>query len=66
MTPDEVHEAIDDLIDRWHDGEWEGCSLRDFLNMSVPEYAAFAERNEIPPGYQVPERPPLDNASSHP
>lgn len=57
MTDDEIRERIDDLVDRWHDGEWEGSPLRDILGMDGPQYAAFAERGELPAGYVVPDRP---------
>jgi hypothetical protein len=41
-------DTIDDFIDQWHDGAGEGMPLYEYLGMTLEEYAAWVERNELP------------------
>lgn len=34
-------DALDDYIDRWHDGEGRGSALHDFLGLTWEEYGAW-------------------------
>jgi hypothetical protein len=45
-------DQLDDLTDRWHAGEGEGQSLREFLGMSRIEYAVYVLHG-IAPGSRV-------------
>lgn len=62
MTEADIHERIDDAIDRWHEGS-SGIPLREHLGMTSDQYAAFVERCEVPEGYTVPDRPITEDAS---
>lgn len=50
-TVDEVNEALDDLVDAWHNSPEDGTSIHDFLDMSWEEYAQWLQDPEM-----VPER----------
>jgi hypothetical protein len=39
-------EEIDNLIDRWHNGEGGDIDLHEFLGMTYEEYQEFVEREE--------------------
>lgn len=60
----ELHEALDDLVDLWHDDP-RGRSLRESLGMTGEQFAAFVEGRDIPGEYAAPAAtpPPLDQPS---
>jgi hypothetical protein len=35
--------ALDDLVDRWHEGDGLGMELREYLGMSWDEYCRWVE-----------------------
>ncbi len=49
MTPVWItREDVDDLVERWHDGEGIGLALHEYLGMTMEEYKAFFERHVLP------------------
>jgi hypothetical protein len=59
LEESEMHEALDDLIDRWHEGEGREMKLHEWLGMTREEYGPFASRAVIPAGYRLPVRPAM-------
>lgn len=41
-------EQIDDLTERWHNGEGEGWTLREFLGLTRQQYARWVLRGTLP------------------
>lgn len=54
-TSDEMEDAIDDLIDRWHNGEGPE-HLHDWLGMTWDEYGRWVRYREVPKSYEPPGR----------
>lgn len=56
MTKTEINEAVDDLVDAWHEGAAPDMPLREYLGMSELEYARWARDCIYPEGYMPPSR----------
>jgi hypothetical protein len=41
MTAPETPQSLDDLVDRWHEGDGEGVELHEYLGMSWDEYCKW-------------------------
>lgn len=37
----ETAPSLDDLVDRWHEGDGDGLTLREYLGMSPDEYSRW-------------------------
>lgn len=54
MTPDEIDERLDDLIDEWHAGLAPCVPLHEHLGMTPGQYAEWLPRGVLPEGYVLP------------
>ncbi len=42
-------ELLDDMVDKWHNGDGVGQELREYIGMSQKEYEKWMQGSGIPP-----------------